>query len=74
MRTNWIKSAMLAICVMMALPTVSLAKDNKEKKPFQWTWDKKLSGEKNVDEYLLSVDSCRIGCIVCIVKTDSNLS
>lgn len=57
MRTNWIKSAMLAICVMMALPTVSLAKDNKEKKPFQWTWDKKLSGEKNVDEYLLSVDS-----------------
>lgn len=55
------KYVLLLIGLLIAVPTVINAKDDKkekkEKKQFEWTWDKKLSGNESVDGYLLSVDS-----------------
>lgn len=61
MKKNIWKYALLLIGMLIAVPTVINAKDDKkakkEKKQFEWTWDKKLSGNEDMDSYLLAVDS-----------------
>lgn len=58
MNNTIIKFAMLLLGMLIAMPPVAeAAKEKKEKKPYEWNWDKKLSGDKNVDDYLLSIDS-----------------
>lgn len=51
--------AMLILAMFVVLPSCAQKKkkEKKEKKPYEWTWDRTLSGDKIVDEYLLSVDS-----------------
>lgn len=55
------KYTLLLICMLIAAPMVIQAKDDKkekkEKKPYEWNWDKTPSGNKEVDDYLLAVDS-----------------
>ena len=50
MKKNIWKYALLLIGMLIAVPTVINAKDDKkakkEKKQFEWTWDKKLSGNE----------------------------
>ena len=49
------------MCMFIAMPLSVNArtekKEKNEKKPYEWNWDKKLSGNETVDGYLLSVDS-----------------
>lgn len=49
----------LLMCMFIAMPLSVNAekKEKKEKKAYEWNWDKKLSGNETVDSYLLSVDS-----------------
>lgn len=50
--------AMLLLAMLIAMPTTAdAAKEKKEKKPYEWNWDKQLSGNEIVDDYLMSVDS-----------------
>ncbi len=58
MKTTICKFAMLLFAMLVAMPSeVNAAKEKKEKKPYEWNWDKKLSGNEGVDDYLLAVDS-----------------
>lgn len=58
MKTTICKFAMLLLAMLVAMPSeINAAKEKKEKKPYEWNWDKKLSGNKGVDDYLLAVDS-----------------
>lgn len=58
-----VKSLFALACMCMVVPLAVNArmekkeKEKKEKKAYEWNWDKKLSGNKTVDGYLLSVDS-----------------
>lgn len=48
--------ALLAMAMLAIMPAT--AKDNKkEKKAYEWKWDGTKSGDDNVDQYLMSVDS-----------------
>lgn len=58
MKTTICKFAMLLLAMLVAMPSdANAAKEKKEKKPYEWNWDKKLSGNEGVDDYLLAVDS-----------------
>lgn len=53
-----IKGIVIFLALVMAVPVATNAKsEKKEKKAYQWNWDQKTSGVKEVDDYLLSVDS-----------------
>lgn len=55
---NFVKGVLLLLALVMAAPIAVNAKgEKKEKKAYVWNWDKKLSGNQFVDDYLLSVDS-----------------
>lgn len=55
MKRTFITFFLLATALLIACPTLTFAK--KEKKPYEWVPPKKLSGDKDMDQYLLACDT-----------------